>query len=89
MLLALSPIEERSGIPPGFALPNSFILVMLQAGVFGNRLLKESNASKDNATQPALLKKVSLLKSEVILHANQLKANEEKMNALLKSSADL
>lgn len=52
-------------------------------------LLKESNASKDNATQQALLKKVILLKSEFIVHADQLKSNEEKMNGLMKSISAL
>src|SRR5450432_692821 len=52
-------------------------------------LLKESNASKDNATQQALLKEVILLKSEFIVHADQLKSNEEKMNGLMKSISAL
>jgi len=46
-------------------------------------LLKESNASKDNATQQALLTEVKLLKSEFINHSDQLKSNEEKMNGLM------
>lgn len=52
-------------------------------------LLKESNASKDNLTQQALLKEVSLLKSEVIIHTSLLKSNEEKMNGLMKSISTL
>ena len=52
-------------------------------------LLKESHANKDNATHQALLKEVSLLKSEFINHADQLKANEEKMNGLMKSISAL
>ena len=52
-------------------------------------LLKESNASKDNATQQALLKEVNLLKSEFINHADQLKSSEEKMNGLMKSISAL
>ena len=52
-------------------------------------LLKESNASKDNATQQALLKEASLLKTEFINHAAQLKSDEEKMNGLMKSISAL
>ena len=52
-------------------------------------LLKESNASKDNATQQALLTEVRLLKSELINHADQLKSNEEKMNGLMKGISEL
>jgi hypothetical protein len=52
-------------------------------------LLKESNVSKDNSAQLALLKEVSLLKSKFILLVDQLKANEEKMTALMKEMSAL
>ena len=52
-------------------------------------LLKESNASKDNATQQALLTEVRLLKSEFINHSDHLKSNEEKMNGLMKGISTL
>ena len=52
-------------------------------------LLKESNASKDKATQQALLTEVKLLKSEFIIHPTQLKSSEEKMNGLMKSISAL
>ena len=51
--------------------------------------LKESNASKDNATQQALLKEVIALKSEFILYREQFRSGEEKMSEVIKSVSAL
>jgi hypothetical protein len=51
--------------------------------------LKESNASKDNSTQQALLKEVIALKSEFIFYRQQFRSGEEKMSEVIKSASAL
>ena len=52
-------------------------------------LLKENNASKDEAIQQALLKEVKSLQSEFTKLPSQFKVNNEKMKDLLESTSAL